>query len=241
LPTFEEFSQVYTPESLAKDKRKLKEVTKNFESYSGEVSDAVTRLLLHLIYDLEYLKPKDGNWGVYAGLTHPFDDKMRGADMVIVLYNQKTGEELPIAIDTTTSSDEYVLGKKSEKIKQDFKHGNLRKLKYYRSPIDGAPIGRQEMPILILGYSQEQLKTIAKRWQENGQKAFKMLGLENGLKTIISEQFALQEKSIRKIAPANKQDEMIEKLERIDSLINPEDKKQGATEIAPLSLPRLSY
>jgi len=232
LPSFEEFDEVYTPEEIAKDKKKLKEVVRGFESYSGERSDLVTRLFLHLVYDLEYLKPKSGNWEVYAGLTHPYDDKLRGADMVIVFYNRKSGEELPLAVDTTTGSDTY---DKEVKIRRDFEHGNLRRLKYYKSPVNGQAVGQKEMPAVILGYTPENFQKIAKAWQKEGNSAFEALlaGLEKEIRAQLLSQVA----DIKELAPAHRQTELIDKIGKISGLFSGH-KEKGATEVAPIQVSR---
>lgn len=235
-PSFGEFNEVYSLEQLAKDARTLKQATGRFENYSGERSDMVTRLLLHLVYDLEYLKPKNGKWEIYAGLTHPYDDKLRGSDMVIVFYNHKTGEELPIAVDTTTSL-EYI-DEKLDKIRRDFQHGNLRKLKYYKSPVSGEAIGEKEMPAVILGYSPDNFQKVARAWQKAGDQGLRIL--EKSLRTELADQLEAQIENVGKFAPAHLVDDLTSKLEKTASLFldsqNKQDKKEGTTEVVPIRI-----
>jgi len=238
IPAFEDFEEVYMPDQLDKDRKKLREVIGDFENYSGERSDMVTRLLLHLVYDLEYLKPKGGNWEIYAGLTHPYDDKLRGSDMVIVLFNPDTGEELPISVDTTTDIEPE---KKKDKLKRDFEHGNLRQLKYYKSPIMGEAVGTQEMPHVVVGYPPEEVQRLAKMWAKYGDKAFARLGIEQKLREELVKQLDKQVEGVKILAPANTQSELTAKLERTALVLSDTKEKEAAEEtpVAPIKFSQL--
>jgi|GEM_PF-4398454 len=225
-PVSEEFVGVYPSTELARDVREVDTITNKYESRSGERSDMVTRLLLHLVYDFEYLKPKDGDWEIHTGRTHSYDDKERGSDEVIVFYNRKTGEALPISVDTTTSIEP---SKKVDKLKLDFEYGNLRWLKYYKSPVSGEAIGRQEMPHIVIGYSSSKTQEIAKIWSKCGYAAFAMLGLEDALRDQVIKQLRSQTKGIEVLAPLNKQTEMISRVERVVEVLSGGGIKKEAT------------
>ncbi|MFA5009913.1 MAG: hypothetical protein WC553_01605 [Patescibacteria group bacterium] len=215
---------VYEQSAVDDDQQKLRKRIRELQEsgewkYSGERSQAITNLLFFLIGRKELLKPSDLAWDIVIGSVTRYDDVMRGTDLVITLCNYETGEEIPIAVDTTTSVNATV--KKKKNIERDLEQGHLRRLKYYTSPVTDKPIGKQEMPAVVIGYEPDNFEIIAMEWSRHGDGAIKRLNLENSIRQEIVRQLTSQLLALDELTPEDSRPRLAEKLQRLIDLLAP--------------------
>jgi len=187
-----EYQATYPISKIDKDRASIRETQTQFETYSGEGSEAVTRLITAGVDQHNWLKPSNSDWDTYVDIANRFDDVFRGTDLIVVLHNKKTNEEIPIAIDTTTS--EKYLPNKIAKTNQDIKHGNLRNLEYYISPVTDKVVGRKEAVAIVASYPRALLTELALQYKHIGEKIFSdpTINLEHWLRAEIIRQIESQ-------------------------------------------------
>ena len=155
-PNPEKFiGQPYTREVVAGDMKRVGEIKKSPDYVYERRSEAVA---------LEYVLMEgikvhgwfsDGVTSVEK--TSEYDDVMNGTDFVVTFHDEDTDKFVHLAIDATTSSDEKVLFRKTDKIFEKLGRGKMTEIKYFEDQ-DGNR-GKAEMPRIVLELSPE--KTVA--------------------------------------------------------------------------------
>lgn len=227
--SFEDFEGVYSSEEISADKAQMNAKLDRLQQsgewlYSGGRSQAITNMLLHMAGNLELLKPSSESWDVYANTAHPFDDRMRGTDMVLVFHNTETDEEFPIAIDTTTS--EEFAGKKRKRVDRDLREGHLRRLRYHTSPVTNQPVGLQEMPIGIIGFTPDNFITIAREWEKRGDAVFAQR-IAPIVRRELLKQFKSQIRAVDRLASTNSCQALKDRLATAVRLLSTTQEKRG--------------
>jgi hypothetical protein len=145
----------YKREEVAADLQKVSEIKKS-PSYSHEKRSEAVALEYVLMEGIK-VHGWFGDSVESVQKTSEYDDVMNGADFVVTFHDEDTDRFIHLAVDATTSSDEMVLRRKTDKNFEKLAGGKMASIKYFEDPDRNA--GEIQMPRVVLALSPE--KTVA--------------------------------------------------------------------------------
>ncbi|MEK7570246.1 MAG: hypothetical protein AAB515_02295 [Patescibacteria group bacterium] len=128
-----------------------------------------------------------------------YDDIRHGVDFVVV-FTREDAESIILAVDATTTEDAAALDHKTERSRQDIKHGKLATLKYFDTPgkLDGQvqKRGMTSMPRVVIGANAENAKQLTEAFatvfEKGGKRGLGEHHLQHALLTEIEGQLREQ-------------------------------------------------
>ncbi|OGB73817.1 hypothetical protein A3K24_03285 [candidate division Kazan bacterium RIFCSPHIGHO2_01_FULL_44_14] len=159
----------------------------SYEPAIGHSPELAARLIVEGISDFKYLKPSNERYNIHVGLADQADDIFAGTDIVVTIEDTETGQKIPFGIDATVSQDNDVLRKKTNRIKHNLNDGHLNKIRFYRDPSTGRPIGAKEMPLVVISINPEQLKLMAEQCEKRFDVDRKYVNLRPAIKSTFSQ------------------------------------------------------
>jgi hypothetical protein len=160
----EDFTDLYSLETVTKDQRYVATMLKKFEKEAGpQVKEA--KQLATILEATIYTQVNNSQWfgpRAKAIKSSEYDDIVNGVDSIIEFSNSRQSPNyVAMAVDVTYRNS---LSIKFDRIKEEIDSGELSTIKYLKSS-DGSFRGeRKFVPHLVVGVDHETSHALAKSW-----------------------------------------------------------------------------
>lgn len=158
-PNPSNFRKIYSDDEIRRDLAYVAKREKKFEEegYEGIEGKNATRLSYGVMQGIEM-----HNWFSQHCMVVPasrYDDIANGVDLILC-FTQDNGPSIKIGVDITVNESRLALQKKLQRSVDELTEVNPTEVKYFRLDKKGEPIGKIELPRVVIGANADNTNAL---------------------------------------------------------------------------------